>query len=1063
MSEEPGPLRVLLVEDAPGDAALVRAALAEAAPACEVSWVETLAGADVALTTARWSCVLLDLGLPDADGPDALARTLAAAAGTPVVVLTGNDDEAAGRIAVAGGAQDYLVKGGVTPLLLVRAIDYAVERHRLGRELQVLLDSAGDGVFATDVDGICTFVNRAACTMLGYDASALLGRPIHDLVHRCEEAEGDCLLRVALVGGSPLGIVAEWLTPADREPFAAELSCAPISDAGVVKGAVVSFCDVTARLRAEEGMRQLAAIVEHSNDAIFSQALDGIVLSWNEAATRIFGFDAEDIVGNPVSAMTPADRLHEDHFILAQARQGSSVEHFETVRVRSDGRVIDVSLTASPTRDAEGTVVSMAVIARDITERKRSISSLAAQSKVLGMVAEGKPLGDILDAVSRIVEGDSLETTCVVSLRDPDTGEVQHSGPTRFGSDDAGEHGSWSVPVRGERDTRELGVLTVHQAQRAVPTPGEMARAELAARLVAIAVERTQAEGRLVHQALHDALTQLPNRVLLMDRLAGAVARAARGGSSIGVLYLDLDRFKVVNDSLGHAAGDALLQEVAARLKRLVRPGDTIARLGGDEFAVLCEELEDVQVVTEVAERIERALRTPFCINGGEVHVSTSIGIAIASDASTTPESLLRDADAAMYQAKDRGRSRYEVFDHALRSQATYRLEIENALRHAIENDELRVHFQPEVDLVTGAVTGAEALVRWQHPKQGTLLPGAFIPVAEETGLIVPLGQWVLEEACRQRRLWVESHPEWPPLGMSVNISARQLARPEFPEMVADVLVRNGMPAAALCLEITETVLMEDVETVSVAFDALRRLGVRVAVDDFGTGYSSLVYLKRFPVRRLKVDRRFVSGLGHDADDAAIVTGVVSLAHALGLECVAEGVERPEQLAALRAAHCDLAQGFHWSQPLSASQFEVWMTDHSMSWHACDTEAALQHLSADQREARALVGSAGADASVLRAAAEARSAFAMAREPADAVKALVRFVNRLGGTVIPASERDPRAIPVDLSFGEGEPILPVCDSFSTARMHLIRLLPGMADEARAVIDTLRHNATVPST
>jgi diguanylate cyclase (GGDEF)-like protein/PAS domain S-box-containing protein len=1175
MSGVGGPLRVLLVEDSPGDAALVRAALLEAAPEAELCWVDTIAAAEVALETDRWSCILLDLGLPDADGPEALERTLEAASGTPVVVLTGHADERAGNAAVAAGAQDYLVKGNVSPQLLVRALAYAIERHRLGRELQLLLDSAGEGVFATDVEGLCTFANRAACDLLGYERSALIGRRVHDVLHVCPPLDGgdDCSLAAALTTATELWVADDWFRRADGEVFATELSCAPITDGGVARGAVVSFfditerrrveealrtsetryrtivetaeegiwlldvdgittfvnhsmarmlgyephemvgtpsadylgdagphpafthrgervevrllhrdggelwtlfstsptfgdagaeagvlvmvSDITSRRRAEEGVRQLAAIVEHSNDAIFSEDLEGVVLSWNDAASRIFGFDASEIVGSSIDAIVPADRLHEGHFIHDATRQGRSVEHFETVRVRNDGRVIDVSLTASPTRNAIGEVVGMSVIARDITERKRSVTWLAAQSKVLGMVAQGKPLGETLEAVARIVEGDSAETSCVVVLTDPDSGETQQSAGRRYEAGEDGQPASWSIPVKGEGDNRILGAITVYQRDRSSPTSGELARAELAARLVAIAVERTRFEERLVHQALHDSLTMLPNRALFMDRLGSAIMRASRGGSTAAVLFLDLDRFKVVNDSLGHAAGDALLREVVVRLQALLRPSDTIARLGGDEFAVLCEELGEERQVTEVADRIERALRLPFTIRGAEVHVSTSIGIAMATDPEATPESLLRDADAAMYQAKDRGRARYELFDQALRAKATRRLEIENALRHAIDNGELRVHYQPEVDLVTGAVTGVEALVRWQHPEQGLLLPGAFIPVAEETGLIVPLGQWVLEEVCAQRRRWTEAHPGWPPLGISVNISARQLTRADLPQMVASTLALNGIPAAALCLEITETVFMEDVEMVSVAFDALRRLGVRVAVDDFGTGYSSLVYLKRFPVRRLKIDRRFVDGLGHDADDAAIVAGVVSLAHGLGLEAVAEGVERPEQLAALRATECDLAQGFHWSEALAPAAFEVWMAEQAAAWESGGNEVAARRLSPEQTRSRALAAAAGAEASILKATAEARAAFASARVPGEAVQALVTFVHRLGGTVSPASAHDPRAIPVDLSFGEGEPILPVCDSFSVTRMHLIRLLPVMAEEARSVIDTLR--------
>jgi diguanylate cyclase (GGDEF)-like protein len=434
------------------------------------------------------------------------------------------------------------------------------------------------------------------------------------------------------------------------------------------------------------------------------------------------------------------------------------------------------------------------------------------------------------------------------------------------------------------------------------------------------------AERALLHQAFHDTLTGLPNRVLFLDRLGQALARRERRPMEVAVLFLDVDRFKWVNDSLGHAAGDQLLVAVAGRLHSVLRPGDTVARFGGDEFVLLCEELGDEREAFAVAQRLNRALADPFHLKGREVGLTASIGIALASTSThDTPDALLRDADAAMYRAKERGRDRIELFDEDMRSRALSRLETESALRRAIDQGELRVHYQPVIELATGRVTGLEALVRWQHPERGLMPPSEFIPVAEETGLIVACGAVVLTEACTQVARWNAQQIHRPPLPVSVNLSPHQVLSQGLPELVADALERSGLDPRLLCLEITETVLIEDAASSRAALDALKELGVTLAVDDFGTGYSSLLYLRRFPVDVLKIDRSFVVGLGTNVEDTAIVAGVIRLAHALGLLAVAEGVETPEQAARLKELGCDLAQGYYWSRPLAPEETEQWL------------------------------------------------------------------------------------------------------------------------------------------
>jgi diguanylate cyclase (GGDEF)-like protein len=442
----------------------------------------------------------------------------------------------------------------------------------------------------------------------------------------------------------------------------------------------------------------------------------------------------------------------------------------------------------------------------------------------------------------------------------------------------------------------------------------------LISRSIRYAIERKRAEVQLAHQALHDPLTGLPNRTLFLDRLQLALARGQRRPSGVAVLFLDLDRFKVINDSLGHDTGDRLLVDVAARLQAVLRPGDSVARFGGDEFTILCDEIDGERDAVTIAERVGEAVAAPFVLDDTEVFLTASVGIAMASGHDARPEGLIRDADAAMYRAKERGKSRYELFDGVMRKRAVERLHTENALHRAIERGELRVHYQPMVELATGLVAGVEALVRWQHPERGLIVPAGFIPLAEETGQIVELGEWVLREACTQHRRWMREHGDGGPLRLSVNLSARQLAQPDLAANVASVLEDTAMEAAQLCLEITESVVVQDTEPAIEALNALRAQGVLIGIDDFGTGYASLTLLKRIPADLLKVDRSFVAGLGTDPQDTPIVLSVVRLAEALGLAAVAEGVETPEQLAELQAVECRYAQGFLFARPMAPAQ-----------------------------------------------------------------------------------------------------------------------------------------------
>jgi diguanylate cyclase (GGDEF)-like protein len=431
----------------------------------------------------------------------------------------------------------------------------------------------------------------------------------------------------------------------------------------------------------------------------------------------------------------------------------------------------------------------------------------------------------------------------------------------------------------------------------------------------------------LRHQAFHDPLTNLANRALFRDRVAHSLERSTRALDSIAVLLLDLDGFKAVNDSYGHAAGDRLLVLVADRLRACVRPSETVARLGGDEFAVLVEDVEDPSEPARVAERVLGALRDAFPVEGRELFIHASVGIAVSAFGTVSADDLLRDADLAMYMAKNRGRNRYELFEPSMHGAAVRRLELEADLRRAVQRDEFVVHYQPIVGLDRPGVARVEALVRWDHPERGMVPPADFIGVAEETGLVIPLGWSVLAEACREAATWP---PRWgggAPVGVTVNLSGRQLLDAALPEGVGALLRQSGLPPERLTLEITESVLLEDAEGTIARLHQLKELGVLLAIDDFGTGYSSLSYLARFPVDILKIDRSFVAGIARGAEESALARAIVKLGRTFRLQTVAEGVEDVAQAERLAAMGCDQAQGFHFARPMTAVELRTWLAD----------------------------------------------------------------------------------------------------------------------------------------
>ena len=680
---------LLLVEDNPADVRLLREMFQEQnSLRTELTQVETMRDAETHLAGGTVDIILLDLGLPDAQGLESIRRARAVAPHVPLVVLTALDDEAMAAQALKAGVQDYLIKGQIDARGLLRALRYAVERKGMQEELfqekelaQVTLNSIGDAVICTDISGNITFLNLVAVRMTGWSRDDAAGRPVPEVF----------------------------------------------------------------------------------------RVLDAV---------------SRKTIPNPMEiAVTQNHTVHLPS---------------NCILIQRDGSEIPIEDSVAPIHDRAGQATGVVIIFRDVS----STQTMAVQ---------------------------------------------------------------------------------------------------------------------MAHSAHHDFLTGLPNRMLLNDRVGQAIAAARRSMKKVAVLFLDLDGFKHINDSLGHSIGDRLLQSIAKRLVDSVRGTDTVSRQGGDEFVVLLSEVEGLENAETTVRRLLQVGTEPHAIDQHDLHVTSCIGVSIFPDDGLDAETLIKNADTAMYQAKENGRQSYQFFKPAMNVRAVERQSIEGSLRRALERQEFALHYQPKINLRTGEISGAEALIRWTHPTRGSVSPGQFIPVAEDCGLILPIGNWVLREACQQARTWLDAGL---PLGrMGVNISAIEFRNENFLEGVFAILKDTGLDPTSLELELTESVLMKRPEATSSVLQALRAKGVRVAVDDFGTGYSSLSYLQKFSIDALKIDQSFVRRITTAPAETTIVTAVISMARSLKLRVVAEGVETLKELEFLQAHQCDEAQGYYFSRPVPAGQF----------------------------------------------------------------------------------------------------------------------------------------------
>ena len=785
------------------------------------------------------------------------------------------------------------------------------------------MDNLPDQIYLKDTEGRYVFINAAHMVVLGLATPVeVVGKTDFDFYPK-ELAEQYWSSEQEVVrSGQPL-VEEKCSVSAEGKTRWHSATTVPLrDDSKQIVGILGRVRDITEWREAEEALKEseerFRRLAEVTSEGI-AVIENGRILDADPSLAEMFGYELSEVRGaSALAFLAPETR--------AEVRQKITAgfgEPYDSIGLKKDGTTFDIEIRGKPTWYGDRSVRVTAV--RDITERKQAEERLRKSEERFRTAFENAPVGVALVGLDRrhlsvnpafcemlgYSEGELLEKEHPEIIH-PDDHEVSTKrlqqaiggeGPESYTLErryiHANGHVVWNLSsVSLVRDSKgnPSHLVCLHQD----------------------ITERKALEGQLEYQAFHDSLTGLPNRALFLDRLEHALGQSRQEGSPVAVLLMDLNRFKLVNDSLGHGAGNAVLVEVAKRLKDSVRPGDIIGRLFGDEFAILTEELCGVEEAYQLAERIQESLQVPLNIEGREVFVYPSIGIASGKIAEDKPEEVLRQADLAMYAAKKSGKAQYEVYTPSMETRVVERLNLQNDLRRALEYEEFSILYQPIFSLELNSVAGMEALLRWEHPERGTMSPSEFIPLAEETGLIVPIGRWVLKEACRQGRKWQEQGPNNPPPIVGVNFSLRQFQHPGLVEDVAWALRETGLYPENLTMEITESVAMHDVESTIATLEKLKTLGVWLVIDDFGTGSSSLFYLtSRFKMDHIKIDSLFVREFLEDPNNSEIVQGFIDLGHTVGLRVIAEGVETADQFERLKEMGCEFVQGYYIAKPMT--------------------------------------------------------------------------------------------------------------------------------------------------
>lgn len=790
---------------------------------------------------------------------------------------------------------------------------------------RAIFDAANDAIFIHDAKtGQIVDVNQKMLEMFGLSYEEACRAEVNDTsAVDASTARDDAYLRIREAAqGHPQMFEWEAKDKAGRN-FWVEVNL-KLAKIGGYDRILAIVRDISERKRAEEELRStnqsLNALVQASPIAIIALDTEETVRAWNHAAELMFGWDEHEVIGKHYPVVQE-DMQGEFQKLKERLLRGESYTDVNAVRHRKDGSPIDISISAAPLYDASGRVNGAMSLMIDITDRKKAEDALRIHTSAINAASDQVIITNtkgIVEFVNPAFERESGYTLLEAIGQD--------SRFIRSNCHDEGFYADlWNTILSGNTwhnemiNKRKDGSLSTDDVT-ITPIIGDTGKIEHFIAIKRNITDKKVHQQRMDHLAHHDPLTGLPNRLLFGDRLTQHLAHSRRDGQMLAVMFLDLDRFKLINDTLGHNAGDLLLKEVATRLKVTLREVDTIARMGGDEFTIILADVKSESHAEELAGRIIEVVCKPFFIDGRELFVTASIGISLYPTNGLDAETLVRNADTAMYRAKELGRDTYQLYTESLNTAMLERMTMEHSLRKAIEQDEFVLHYQPRVDLRTGQILGAEALVRWRHPELGLVPPNQFIPLAEETGLIVPIGEKVISAACEQNRAWHNNG--LPPISIAVNVSARQFQQQDLVGTVRQILSESGLNPRFLDIELTESTLMQNPELAVEVLSDLKAMGVRISIDDFGTGYSSLSYLKRFPIDTVKIDRSFIRDITTNPDDAAIAGAVVAMAHSLNLSVIAEGVETIEQLEFLRAINCDEIQGYFISHPIPADDFQ---------------------------------------------------------------------------------------------------------------------------------------------